>query len=782
MAQMTISLVTVSLVTVVVGLTCPPPSAATGAVPVPVRALGGRPGLREAPSDRSQRATDVVRVGAGVATRTRRPGSGGQAAISKGPDSLQLLSQTAWVGPGQSEVRLHLGVTASDEAYETLSVSVYRELTARSQFQAAFRGDLSGSGFYYWPPKGPAPLNQLPRDPTGGVDVDIGVNNGSGGLPLSTTGVYPVEVFLEKDGARLGAPLTVFVVYAGSDARNLQRLNADLVVPVAARVPISSSGLPGAVPPASASALRADSAELARWQVPVTVEVDVPTVQALAKGGPADARALAHLEAAVASGDELLPATSLPLDLGALVSSGLTSDIRDELTAGASALGSMLGASPTTTTWAFSRGVDASTMSAIVALGAQQVAVPEGDLSALPVTDQKLTFAQPTRLSVRGGHVDVIGADSELSSRIAESSAPERAVLVANQVLAELAMIDLEAPSDTRGVVLLPSPGITVNATFLGVFLAGLQGNPLIKAVTLAELFHNVPLASGTTTAPLVRQLEGPRTSPPLGGTGRLQEALSAVRAAAQVYGATTALVGVLGHELVVSLSAVFSVPQRAAIIGAALQSAQVALAKVRLPPSNSITLTSRQGSLPLTLLSSAGTLAHVRLVLSSEELSFMAKRFDQGRCAPIGPGSEQCELTLSQATTALQVPVVVRTIGAFPLSLEIETPDGSEEIAAGTYTVRSTAISDLGLVLMVGAALFLAIWWARNARHGRRAKRLVPRPTEEDAAYAGLPEDVPEGARGNAPGTVPGRGPQWASGGRGRAGHSLGPTGRPSG
>jgi hypothetical protein len=66
-------------------------------------------------------------------------------------------------------------------------------------------------------------------------------------------------------------------------------------------------------------------------------------------------------------------------------------------------------------------------------------------------------------------------------------------------------------------------------------------------------------------------------------------------------------------------------------------------------------------------------------------------------------------------------------------LALELATPSGSEEIAAGTDTVRSTAISDVGLVLMVSAALFLAVWWARNARHGRRARRLVPRPVDDE-------------------------------------------------
>ena len=628
------------------------------------------------------------------------------------------------------------------------------------------------------------PLNQLPADPAGGIDVDLPVNNGNGSLPLTTTGVYPVQAFLERGGARLGAPLRTFVVFAANDA--LRHLNVSLVVPLAAAVPISSSGSVGTLPARSAPTLRAEIADLNDWHVAATVAADVPTLEALTKGDGADQGAVAGLRAAVSSGDEVLPATSLPFDLGALVSAGLTHDIQEELAAGEVALKTSLGVSPAPTTWAFAQGVDPATAATLETMGARQLAVPEADLSGLPASDLKLTFAQPTKVSVPNGQMDVIGADSELSARIGQAAAPGQAVLVANQVLAELAMIDLEAPSDDRGVVVMPAEGTMIDPGFLAVLLAGLDGNPLIKGVTLAQIFHQVPLATvasavpGATARPLVRQLAGPSSAAPLQGTRQLQDALNGVAADAEVYGTAAPLVGELSQELVACLSSVFSATQRAAAIGAALQSAQVALAKVRLPPVDSITLTSRQGSLPLSLQSAAGVPVHVRLVLSSEELSFVAKRFDQGSCSPEGPGFEWCQLTLTQATTALEVPVVVRTIGAFPLTLEVETPDGSRQIAGGTYTVRSTAISDLGLVLMVGAALFLAVWWARNARHGRRAKRLVPRPEDPDD-IGGEPAD-PETAGAAAPSAAVAMLRRPASGVRPGPGHSIGPVSRPPG
>jgi hypothetical protein len=83
-------------------------------------------------------------------------------------------------------------------------------------------------------------------------------------------------------------------------------------------------------------------------------------------------------------------------------------------------------------------------------------------------------------------------------------------------------------------------------------------------------------------------------------------------------------------------------------------------------------------------------------------------------------------------------------------LLLEVETPSG-EVLARSTDTVRSTAIGGVAVVLMVGAVLFLAVWWVRNARHGRRARRLVPKPPDDDDGGQG---QGPEGPLAVAPGT----------------------------
>jgi hypothetical protein len=345
--------------------------------------------------------------------------------ISRGPDALQLLNESPWLGPGPREFHMDLRVTTNYPAGEGLEVVAYARLTARSQFQAALGGDVSGQ---FWDET--VPLTKLANDPRGGLDVDIPVNQPAGpsaygALPIPTTGVYPVQVYLEVANVRKGQPLTTFIVYAGNDASNLQRLDVALIAPFSATVPISSAGSIGPMAPSAAAQLEADAAVLARSAVPVTVRADVPVIEALAGGKARAKAAVAHLRHAVASGDELLPSTLFPLDVGELVSSGLTADLASELTAGDATLGGLLGDAPAPSTWAFSGDIGSTSVGALTGLGAQELAVPESDLSSLPAADQELTFAQPTRLS-RGPISGSSGRTASYRSASAWPLSPDR--------------------------------------------------------------------------------------------------------------------------------------------------------------------------------------------------------------------------------------------------------------------------------------------------------------------------------------------------------------------
>jgi hypothetical protein len=92
---------------------------------------------------------------------------------------------------------------------------------------------------------------------------------------------------------------------------------------------------------------------------------------------------------------------------------------------------------------------------------------------------------------------------------------------------------------------------------------------------------------------------------------------------------------------------------------------------------------------------------------------------------------------------------VQMRASGAFPLGVTITSPDGSVVLDRTSFTIRSTAISGVGLVLSIGAGLFLLIWWARHWRTARRSTRLVPEHPAHRATTTRTP--VGQGTRASS-------------------------------
>ncbi len=62
-------------------------------------------------------------------------------------------------------------------------------------------------------------------------------------------------------------------------------------------------------------------------------------------------------------------------------------------------------------------------------------------------------------------------------------------------------------------------------------------------------------------------------------------------------------------------------------------------------------------------------------------------------------------------------------------MNVALLSPGGDLVFASNVDTVRSTAVSGVGVIIIVLAFLGLAYWWIRNIRHGRRARKLVTVP-----------------------------------------------------
>ncbi len=665
-----------------------------------------------------------------AASAATKPAAGGNTA-----SVMRVLSQTPWIeGRGVFDIRLGVPTASADR----LQVTVFDRLITRTAFDEAANGKVGGY-FYQQVVK----VSALSLDTSGGVDLPLPVNAPVQGSILPTlyigeTGVFPVQVQLfSASSVPLSAPSNLFLEYAsspGSLSSGYQPLSVALVVPFVST--LGKGDLPGAAPGVSESQrLNRVSAVLdGQRSVPVGVLADPRTLAGLARGAAAgsklDSSTLSNLAAAVKNGSvSLLPSTYDPSAVAYLDAAGLGSELGAQLKAATAVFKATVGVAPSSHTWVLNGPVGAAALDALTQEGTRNIILPETSLSPLPVADTQTTFARPTSLSDGGRDFTVFGADAGLSAVFAPG---QPAVTTANRIVAELAMIETEAPGLRRGVAVVPRAGWSASPQLLKTLIAGLAGNPLIDPVSPSALFSHVP------TAPVSLELAS-RVTPDDPSVRSLAAAAPGILDARQKLDGVTSLLGVsapalrgLSDDLLTSESASLTTEARSEI----LLSVDRELAKVSgsfaLPPATAITLTSTHGQIPITVLVAGSLHAHVEVKLISQRLLFPVYKPAGGSCKVPTPTEEVCVFALTKQNTTVNVPVEARSSGVFPLEVDLYTPDGSLLLARDRDTVRSTAVSGVAIVLAVLAALSLFVWWGRDLRRGRRRRGLVPSPFDD--------------------------------------------------
>jgi Family of unknown function (DUF6049) len=299
--------------------------------------------------------------------------------------------------------------------------------------------------------------------------------------------------------------------------------------------------------------------------------------------------------------------------------------------------------------------------------------------------------------------VRAVNPDAGVDRRIEDDEVDPR--LAAMRTLGELSAIYFERPGTTRGTAIVIGEDDSPRPPFMRTLLRGIarqrEGLRWLRPVTATRL-----LVGGDSVPRRLRSFPV-ETFPP--------SYLAELRRARDALGRFAAVAG-LDHEVVNRLGTLILTSQSRYLISREEEAEEMLaavergvgseFAKIDPPRPTTIRLTSRSGVIPVTIGNEADYEMEVRVVLRAPGLDFV--------------GGSSREVRLSRPEQQLTFPVEVQRTGRFRVAVEVQTPEG-EPIAESRIVVRSTAYNRVALVVTIGAALFLALWWSR---------RFLPRPS----------------------------------------------------
>jgi hypothetical protein len=630
---------------------------------------------------------------------------------------LTLASQTTFVQP-DGEFVMRLRAANADPGAE-LRVSVHSRLTSRSAFTLTTQGNRLGRQLRTTS----ADLDSLDQDSAGAITVRLGIQSASSPptpdrLRLTTAGVYPIRVQLRTD-EEVTAQLVTYLIRVPDDAAATP-LRTALVVPVDAAPGLTPEGELQTAPATLDRVSTVVDALRGHAGLPLVVAPVPETIDSLAGGGAEDGGAtIENLSQGLAS-RQLLGGPYVPIDLDAFVAAGLEAEAAAQLTRGADVVARLVQSRPDSRTYVSAERVTADGLARLRELGIDQVVLREDNLEPLDLT---LTLTRPFEIEGTEGRLQRAAAADPGLARHFTTSDP---VLGAHRLLADLSVLFFDAPgSATRGVVVVPPQRWTPTGPFLDALLSGLEQAPMLEPTTLDGLFEGVENETDDDGESIVRTLRR-------GDSDQLRLVATAVRDTRSRLDGFRSMIAVrdgtsqgepqrgparavfdsLEKRLLVAEGERLTLADRRAYLAGVNATIDDQAGSVEAPQRQTVTLTAREGAIPLTFRNATGYPVQVRVQLDSAKLEF--------------PEGSSGEFTLREANTTASFRVRARTSGAFPVDVSVSAPACCLDLAQARLTVRSTAVSGVGVVLSIGAAGFLMIWWLSHFRRVRRGRRLV--------------------------------------------------------
>ena len=626
---------------------------------------------------------------------------------------MTFVAQTPWVGTGGNfllRVRVDRPTGASNLEF---ALTIFPAVATRSEFGETLSDRMADSALIALEP---VPLASLRPEPNGDMVIQVGIRDPA--LPRDPSrvllpprdGVYPVRVELRDRLA--GSVVDRFVTHLlhTPELHATPKLGVSLVFPVHAPPALQPVGN-RLLPDGDALTAMTQGVEAVRT-TPFTLAPTPETVAALASSTDPKARGLLTALKAATIDRPTITGSYVPSNLAALMEAGLDGEVASQLGRGTATLSDVLGARIDTRTWIAEEALDPVLVDVLAGRGFDRVVTGEELLT--PIPGQTLTLTRPFVLSGRRTRVQAVVNDGGLAAHFGEGNQALRAY----QLLADLAVVYLDRPGDDerRGVVAVAPRDWLPTRQFLDVLAGGLALSPIVEAISLDTVFGVVPTAEDDTGAALVRRPAAPTAGSLAEVADDLRESRRNLDSLGSVLGSGNTTSFAIEEQLLVAESSDLRARrQREPYIAAADRMILEQLNLIEMPEGRSITLTARTGEIPVTFKNNTGKPVRVVVKIESDRLDF--------------PGGTVQDLELTRLNTTERFPVVARASGAFPIRITLESPDGHLVVGRARITVRSTAASGASLVVALGAATFLAVWWGRNAVKGRRARGLVQEP-----------------------------------------------------
>jgi hypothetical protein len=286
--------------------------------------------------------------------------------------------------------------------------------------------------------------------------------------------------------------------------------------------------------------------------------------------------------------------------------------------------------------------------------------------------------------------------------------------------LADLAQIYFEGGNteSVRGVAAVPPTDWVANPTFIKTLLGGLTAqNPLVQAVTVSELFQQLggPVACPGQGCKLTQDTKSAGAGLPVTAISGQRRRLDSFTTAAP---SAHAAISPISSLLLSGQSELLGSGQQKRIVSRAGSALGAQLGQLSVAGDKSVTLTARNGSIPVTIGSTAAYPVKGVLTVTSDRLTF-----------PGGASRYSESVLVNKATNNRYVPVQARSSGEFKVSVTLTSPAGGLVLTRGAVTVRSTATSVVGIILSLGAVAVLAAWWVRTTVRRRAQRRNDPTP-----------------------------------------------------